>query len=186
MVGRHRLKSSDPRRLLGHIAPGMFLVALGAGVLWWIYEMGGFVAGESNLPFLAPFIWLPLVACWYSLGVIWVGKMGKKWYVAFLAALTLLSYPIYKQPWNPRSIFVSKLGNLTGKSLTQVQSEMKAYLPSGLSVAEEQYVPEEIWVKGVTHQTSYRWNETDGRYNAEIGQVFVRDGIVVGTKFLPD
>jgi hypothetical protein len=37
-----------------------------------------------------------------------------------------------------------------------------------------------------THVLSYRWNDVDGRYNSDVGQIFLRDGVVVGTDFLPD
>ena len=39
---------------------------------------------------------------------------------------------------------------------------------------------------GVTHAVSYRWNDTDGQYNADIGVVYFRNDKLVGTSFSPD
>jgi hypothetical protein len=85
-------------------------------------------------------------------------------------------------------MFVQKLASLRiGMHQADVERTMSGYLGGQpYSIDSDSYVPDELVGAGVTHIMSYRWNGIDGRYTADIGQVFLRDGRVVGTRFMPD
>ncbi|MBC8065312.1 MAG: hypothetical protein H7Y17_10805 [Chlorobia bacterium] len=161
-------------------------IAICLGVGGWVYMMGLIALGSAPLLFVSLLVLAPLSVCWLFFYLLRQEGILRPWHTALVICVTAVTYPLYMQPWNPRNIFVATLEGLTGKTLTEATREMSSYIANDVSVAEEQFVPEDVWRQGVTHQTSYRWNETDGNYNADIGQIFLRDGVVVATRFLPD
>lgn len=162
------------------------LAVLCAG-LWWINFLGQ-VLVEVDWIKWAVVVGPPLLVCWLLYFALRASNATNRVHFGIMLAFSVLSVLFVYQPWNPRRVFVQKLSGLhEGMTVPDVQQRMAGYF--GGEVFESSggpYVPEELSGKGVTHQMSYRWNETDGRFNADIGQVFLRDGHVVGTRFLPD
>lgn len=193
MVGKQRFRSNEPRErnpgLENWMAPainGVLFVAFCAGALWCIDFCGDFCVGTLHPLALLICIGVPLVVCTGFFVGLRLDRQAKPWHTVVLLLTVALGFPIYRQPWNPRVAFVTRLDGLKGKTVAQVQKEMKGYSGGEVSRAEPGFVPEDLQLSDVTHVIGYRWNEDDWRYNADVGEVFLKDGIVVGTQFSPD
>jgi hypothetical protein len=151
----------------------------------WALWLGDYLAGEWFLAAMPIVLYPHLVLAVYCL--LLRGRVTGRPHLLGLLIVVLATVPLYLQPWNPRVVFVRTMNSLVpGTTESEVRRVMAGYLGGCLREAGPQYMPEELADAGATHVMSYRWNETDGRYNSDIAQVYLRDGRVVGTQFLPD
>jgi hypothetical protein len=156
-------------------------------VLAWLWMLGDLAAGSWNWAAFAILVPLPLSLCWLVYAVLRAYSVARRWHLAAAILATLLVYPLIYQPWNPRCVFVRKLESIQpGMSDADVRSIMGGYIGGERFETKLIYVPDELRPQTVTHEMSYRWNEDDGRYNSDIGQVFLHGRTVVGVRFLPD
>lgn len=160
---------------------------VGIGGLGWAY-LGGLIAAGQWTPFAAlMFAGVPLLLVWGCVGLPRILGFGNRlhWPLFILGTLAVLT--LYRQPWNARNGFVFALQSIPyGATPDQVKRHMSGYLGGQYGALEELYVPEQLKNLGITHGASYRWNDTDGRFNADVGHVYFRKGAVVATDFSPD
>lgn len=160
------------------------MVGFSAVTLWWLETIGDFMVGSIN-PFAMCIAAFPLGLMWVCYVCFRVTSVARPWHLANVVALTLMSYFIYRNPVNPRVQFLAQLESLEGKSLPETQRQMAPYLGGEYRKLDDvQWLPGDL--QGATHAASYRWNEMDGRYNADVGTLYFRNGVVVATNFSPD
>ena len=156
-----------------------FLAGL-AIALWIATEIAVCACVPSVAGFV--FICVPIV----GVGMISYGLMQAGWKIAAVAATLLIACAALIVPWHPRQVFVRKVDTLTGHSLDQVQREMKSYTASPPTELEDsRYVPDELIARKPDLLVTYRWSR-HWAYDSDLGQVFLRNGKVVGTRFLAD
>lgn len=163
------------------------LAGLGALALAWAYLIGGFVMGHSggNVPLYVLAMALPLLLCWITYSLFQQFGIATGRHLALMVAVTIAVAAFAWQPWSPRVKFYRALKSIdSGMTEQDVRRIMAGYLDAHLHETGNDFVPDELHDKGVTHCLSYRW--TNESYNADIGQVFLSDGAVVGARFLPD
>ncbi len=155
--------------------------------LAWIYLLGGEMAGATGLLPYVVIVVPPMMLCSGMFIIIRShGASSKAHFIVLLVALALAT-PLALQPWTPRSVFISKLDSIRpGMSEAEARQIMAGYLGGEKGESSGLYIPEALEGKGISHAIYYRWNETDGRYNADVGHVYLRDDRVVGTDFSPD
>lgn len=163
------------------------LTFLLAAVLGFAYMGGVIGAGSRHWVLLLMFVGLPAVVIFCTLTLIAAFGGIRPGHCLAGAAAMIGVLVLYAQPWNPRAQFVSALQSISaGATPDEVKRHMNGYLGGTYGVCEELYVPEQFKNLGITHSASYRWNDTDGRFNADVGHVYFRKGAVVATDFSPD
>ena len=92
--------------------------------------------------------------------------------------------PLLSQPWHPGGVFVDKMESVEeGMSESDARQIMAGYIGGAKVEISDMYLPEELRGKGVTHCIFYRWTDTDGLHDADVVNIYLRDGNVIGTKF---
>ena len=170
------------------IVKGSAFVLVTSALVGFIYLMGEYSAGYLGRTHWIGFLIVivcPLLLIWAILCFFFRLGEVRKWHVAYVIALTVLSYFAFKQPWNPRSIFVSRLMSIpVSATKAEVTELMWMYRYSNYSVTASIYVPEKLQGLGITHDMMFRWDLDPG--NVDRGLVYFRDGKVVGVDFSPD
>lgn len=155
-----------------------FFLALACG---WIYFWGLLSGGMWPAPLLFVFLILvpfPFVAI--SVALLKGAQLMRRAHWVTLTLFAIAVIPLYKQPWNPRNVFISKLTSLTpGMTEQEVRRRMEGYLGGTKSKLDNSEF-------GATHCMYYRWNDEDGRFNADVGFVYLNGDRVVSTDFSPD
>lgn len=144
----------------------------------WVITVG-FGLDNLNLLIFALLVLLPSCGATYAVKRWSPGRFTNSWAVTLITAVLIVSFV----PWHPRQLFVWRLAMIpSGATESEVRQRMNGYL--GGSKAD--WAPEALRGQGVTETISYGWNDTDGRFNSDVGEVFLAKGRVVGTSFLPD
>lgn len=179
------MSTSTAKRII-HWASAIFLLIVAILSLFWIYVWGKYMLGLDSgvLPFLFALL-PPLALCLLVYTIYFAFRVASKVHLGILAATTVLGIAFAWQPWSPRIHFVRKLNSIErGASEADVRRTMAGYLDAYLHETSDKYLPEHLRNQGVTHCISYRWS--NGGFNADIAQIFLKDGRVLGTRFLPD
>ncbi|MDQ2985854.1 MAG: hypothetical protein M3R13_03925 [Armatimonadota bacterium] len=169
-----------------HWASAIFLSIVAILSLFWIYVWGEYVLGLDSgvLPFLLALL-PPLALCLWVYTILYALRVSSKVHLGVLVAATVLGIAFAWQPWSPRIQFVRNLNSIERcASEADVRKIMAGYLDAYFHETSDQYLPETLRNQGVTHCISYRWS--NGRLDADIAEVFLKDGRVLGTRFLPD
>jgi hypothetical protein len=160
---------------------GLYVLGLGLAAYW--SAMVAVWAPTRCWPLTIVLVWIPIaVGCLISSVL-----APARWKVVAAFHVACVGLAAMLIPWHPRQVFVRNLESLTGKSVAEVRAIMRPYManePTQLS--GDLYVPEELRPSRPTLLLSYRWNDTDGAFDADVGEVFFRDGRVVGTRFDAD
>jgi hypothetical protein len=164
-----------------------FFIAVLAGCLWWTFSLGDFFIGYFVPQALIFLIVPPFFGCLLMYVALRHFDIASRFHsVAFIVA-GALAVPLWMQPWSPRVAFFRKVESIQpGMTKQQVAHVMKGYIGGEWLPTEPSWVPGELMEKRVTHLMHYRWTNDDGRYDADIGQVFLRGDKVVGTRSLTD
>ncbi len=153
----------------------------------WTAFWGLLSAGDMPTLSWLVLIGIPLALCWVSYGALRYCRRSPTWTLVAVVAVSLLTYPLIKQPWSPRHVFVSTLTALPpGMSVAEVRRRMARYIEGDLIESKIEFQPNDLRSRGITHQMPFHWNLTEGRYDADVGWVYFRDGAVVGTEFSAD
>ena len=171
------------RMKVGTRIAGICFTGVCLGFLWWVWAFGDFAAGSWNIEAWSIIIGLPLACLWLLYASFVLTKISRSWFLMVAIGTSVLTVPLMFQPWNPRVQFVTKLKSLEGMAVSRAQEVMSEYFGGEVSPVEGEHVPPDL---GITHSMSYRWNETDWQYNADVGTAYVAGDKVVATEFSPD
>lgn len=142
-------------------------LAWGGGVPWWFYAV---YVGLCSL-FLVPL-------------VVWRFKRIK---MALYAAFVLSTVVLAMVPLTPRDYFLRRFHNVKpGMATAQVDSVLQQYANRRWDdkiIGHENWLPEEF--KNADEMVTFR-HSADAAFNADEGEVYFRNGRVLGTRFLPD
>ena len=174
------------KRTARSLAESIFLFALAGGALRWTYFLGDYALGAIHVLSLG-LTFAAMGVCWLFYFCIFRKKKSPLWITVPLVLATLAIYPLLRQPWNPGTVFLAKFESIeAGMSDRDVERIMNGYLGGNLRETSAEYIPEELLGDGVTHSRAYRWTDSDWRHDADVGQVFLREGTVIGTRFASD
>jgi hypothetical protein len=182
--------------------PGRFRAVLAAlfavflvPFVWFALEFDVFAAGNGPAQARAFQIGLAFAASAPALAVVWVCR--RRWmtntYVATCAVLLVLVFV----PWHPRKRFVWDLHSVEpGMTVDEVEGVMGRYMKGAgkkwaVPGVSEASVVAPAYPAGderahATGTMTYRWNDSDGAYDSDWGQVTFADGRVVNVQFLAD
>lgn len=150
------------------------------GCIGWAYLWATRVTsglGKVEIALFAWFVLLPSAAAVFAV-TRWSPSPFSDWWAVFL--LTAIVAVCFV-PWHPRQMFVWRLETIrSGASESEAREQMRGYL-GALKTP-----PQTLRGGGILETISYRWNDTDGRYNSDIGEVILLNGRVVETRFDPD
>ncbi|MCX6345641.1 MAG: hypothetical protein NT018_11315 [Armatimonadetes bacterium] len=152
-----------------------------SGFIWWVSFGWG---GGLGWPFFAGYT---AICSLFLIPLALAGFKRKGWLVfsIFILSVVILG----AVPWTPREHFLQYFNRIKpGMTASQVDSLMEHhYLEKHIYKItkdyNKDYLPENV--KNADQAASYRHSD-DGAYNADIGEIYYRNGRVLNTRFLPD
>ena len=156
-----------------------------AGFVWLGIILDVF-AGRSSL--LTP---LPALILFFSLPLWAIARASRRRWMIWANSICLLMLLILiATPWHPRKRFVRDLESIAvGATVNEVETIMGSYLKGRgakwLQTQAPSY-PEGTRRTAATGTMTYRWNDSDGRYDSDWGLVTFENGRVKRTEFAPD
>lgn len=165
----------------------MIVASLG---IWWAWNVGDFLQGEH---FIYPTLiaaGIPLLCLWVGLGILRALRVVDKSHFRFVLVTSLALLLLAYQPWTPRAKFVRTLYSIQpGMTEQEVRERMGPYTRyrgGPKTVGNPLVMDEPEWPSSFSGSLYFRWNETDSRYDFDLGEVVFEDGLVVSRRFLPD
>jgi hypothetical protein len=186
--------AATPSRRFLAVSAALFVAFL-VPFVWFALVFDVFAAGNGPAQARALQIGVAFAASAPALAVVWVCR--RRWmtttYVAACAVVLVLAFV----PWHPRKRFVWDLHSVEpGMTVDEVEAVMGRYMKGAGKKWAVPGVSEALVVAPAfpaaderAHATgtmTYRWDDSDGGYDSDWGQVTFADGRVVEVRFLPD